>query len=580
MKKRGLFLLAVLAILLAAGCAAAEGDIAIDENNFPDSVFRAYVEGVIDTDHDGMLSPEEIGSVSVVLVPDRSVSDLTGLAYFTALEKLDCNFNSLTELDLSRNTALKELKCMENRLSTLDLSHNVLLENVNCSGNTLTGLDLSGNAALRVLNCNDNKLKKLELSGNSALEDLNCYMNRLTDLDVSGNLNLTRLVCGDNRIRMIDVSRNTALDTLSCNSNPLEKVDVSHNPELTRLDCNDTGLTSLDLSGNPKLEYLDIMNNSLTALDLSSNTSLQTFYSDNNQYDITTENGKISYKDLAGFDITRVLSVGGAEQGKTAFIVTDSVPIQYRYDCGNGFTMVFTVNVTYHKKAVTSISIPKAKYACTGKPIMPVVTVTAEVNGKTVKLKKNRDYIVFYDNNTDVGTATITVEGTGAYEGTLTKTFSITKGSLGSVTLAKKKMPYNGTAQEPAVTVKAGSVVLAVGRDYTVTYKNNTKAGTATVTVKGKGNFKGTLTKKFTITPVKILKVTLSKTTLDYTGKARKPIPTVTTKINGRLVTLKKNTDYTVKYENNVEPGTATVTVTGKGNYKGTIVKTFTITAP
>ena len=45
----------------------------------------------------------------------------------------------------------------------------------------------------------------------------------------------------------------------------------------------------------------------------------------------------------------------------------------------------------------------------------------------------------------------------------------------------------------------------------------------------------------------------------------------------GKLVTLKKGTDYTVKYENNVEKGTATVTVTGKGNYTGTIIKNFTI---
>ncbi len=69
----------------------------------------------------------------------------------------------------------------------------------------------------------------------------------------------------------------------------------------------------------------------------------------------------------------------------------------------------------------------------------------------------------------------------------------------------------------------------------------------------------------------------VSKTTYTYDGKAHKPIPTVTTKVNGQLVTLKKNTDYTVTYENNTEIGTATVTITGKGNYTGTLTKTFKI---
>ena len=57
----------------------------------------------------------------------------------------------------------------------------------------------------------------------------------------------------------------------------------------------------------------------------------------------------------------------------------------------------------------------------------------------------------------------------------------------------------------------------------------------------------------------------------------RSPIPTVKAKPNGTVITLKKGTDYTVKYTNNVEKGTATVTITGTGNYKGTLTKTFTI---
>lgn len=54
-----------------------------------------------------------------------------------------------------------------------------------------------------------------------------------------------------------------------------------------------------------------------------------------------------------------------------------------------------------------------------------------------------------------------------------------------------------------------------------------------------------------------------------------KPVPAV--KVGGR--TLKNGTDFTVSYKNNTEPGTATLKVTGKGNYSGSVSKTFKITA-
>ncbi|MBQ7512611.1 MAG: hypothetical protein IJU11_07710, partial [Prevotella sp.] len=58
---------------------------------------------------------------------------------------------------------------------------------------------------------------------------------------------------------------------------------------------------------------------------------------------------------------------------------------------------------------------------------------------------------------------------------------------------------YNGSAQKPTVTVKDGTTTLTVNTDYTVSYSNNTNAGTATVTVKGTGNYSGTAKKNFTI---------------------------------------------------------------------------------
>ena len=111
--------------------------------------------------------------------------------------------------------------------------------------------------------------------------------------------------------------------------------------------------------------------------------------------------------------------------------------------------------------------------------------------------------------------------------------------------------------------------------DYTVSYDHNIEIGTATATITGTGNAVGTITHTFKIAPIpmKNCKASLSQTSYTYTGKAKKP--TATVKYNGK--TLVKNVDYTVAYKNNKAIGKATVTITGKGNYSGSITKTFKI---
>ena len=69
-----------------------------------------------------------------------------------------------------------------------------------------------------------------------------------------------------------------------------------------------------------------------------------------------------------------------------------------------------------------------------------------------------------------------------------------------TITISKTAYTYDGTAKEPAVTVKDGATVLKAGTDYTVAYQDNKNAGTAKAVLTGKGNYKGTVTKTFTIT--------------------------------------------------------------------------------
>ena len=145
--------------------------------------------------------------------------------------------------------------------------------------------------------------------------------------------------------------------------------------------------------------------------------------------------------------------------------------------------------------------------------------------------------------------------------------------SKASVTLSTSTYAYDGKAKKPGVTVKLNGKTLKNGTDYSVTYSNNTKVGTAKVTIKGKGNYSGSVSKTYSIKN-NFKKATVSGiSTKAFTGK--NITQSITVKYNGK--TLKNGTDYTVSYSNNKKVGKATVKITGKGKYGGVITKAFKI---
>ena len=211
----------------------------------------------------------------------------------------------------------------------------------------------------------------------------------------------------------------------------------------------------------------------------------------------------------------------------------------------------------------------------TGKAVEPTIRIVDTHSGR--HMAPGADYTVTYSNNVTVGTATATVTGVGNYEGTLSTTFRIVGKPASKLTVsAIANKTYTGSAIKPALTVKDGGKTLKSGTDYKVTYKNNTKVGTATVTITGLGNYRGTKSATFKIVAASVAKATVSKVANQrYDGTAKRPTPTV--KLGGK--TLKKGTDYTLAYKNNVKAGTATVTIKGKGNYAGSKSVTFKVVA-
>ncbi|KIR02149.1 hypothetical protein P261_00963 [Lachnospiraceae bacterium TWA4] len=187
---------------------------------------------------------------------------------------------------------------------------------------------------------------------------------------------------------------------------------------------------------------------------------------------------------------------------------------------------------------------------------------------------KDAEYEVIYKNNTNVGTATIEIKGTGNYTGTKKLSFKIKAKQISSCSIEKvTNKIYTGKSITPVISIKNGTITLKKNTDYTVTYRNNTNVGTATIEIKGKGNYTGTHKINFHIQK-ELAKLTFGKiTNVEYTGKAMTPDVQIK---DGKTV-LKKNTDYTLKYKNNNGVGVASVTVTGKGKYVGTKTISFTI---
>ena len=213
------------------------------------------------------------------------------------------------------------------------------------------------------------------------------------------------------------------------------------------------------------------------------------------------------------------------------------------------------------------------RYYFEGKPVYPEI----EVKYSEEVLKEYEDYVSWYENNDTIGTAQIHVRGIGSYTGEATASFELVyPGGLWITNV--EDLVFTGKAlTQKDLEVYDNDRLLALGKDYTLKYSNNTKAGTASITVTGKGNYKSKDIVEFNILPKDISDNDVKVNPLNavkYNKKAQKLKPVI--KYNGK--TLKLSKDYTLDYSDDViNPGTVTVTVSGVGNYSGTRTLTYDI---
>jgi hypothetical protein len=227
-----------------------------------------------------------------------------------------------------------------------------------------------------------------------------------------------------------------------------------------------------------------------------------------------------------------------------------------------------------------AITEPMGDRAYTGQAVEPEVRLTF---GDTV-LKKDTDYTLSYQNNTALGRAEIIMSGMGNLKGVKTLYFNIVDHVAAPIDInaanvsSVNAQAYTGKAIEPEVELTYGDVPLINGTDYTLSYQNNTEIGRAEIIVNGMGNYIGVKTIYFdivkSVAPIDINSATISYAeTQAYTGYVVEP--DVRLAVGDKV--LKKDTDYTISYRNNIEPGRAEIIVNGKGNYTGAKTLYFSI---
>ncbi|TPG44467.1 T9SS type A sorting domain-containing protein [Flavobacterium pectinovorum] len=304
----------------------------IPDSNFEDKL----IELKIDIDgKNGKVLTSTISKVTDLNVQLSEIKDLTGIEGFTALEYLNCQFNTLSSLDVSKNLKLIELYSHGNDLTTLNVSANTELTTLQCNKNQITNLDISKNTKLVYINASENNLKSLNLkNGNNTnfqgallfknpdlscilvdnqafantspsiffkdeaanFNDVECILYTLIpDVNFENKLIALGIDSGtpDGKVATSKISALTELNlygasisdltgiqdfasltSLNCMSNQLTTLDISQNLALTDLNAMYNKLTTLDTSKNIALENLSLSYNEITSLDLSKNANL------------------------------------------------------------------------------------------------------------------------------------------------------------------------------------------------------------------------------------------------------------------------------------------------------------------
>ena len=422
----------------------------------------------------------------------------------------------------------------------------------------LTGLDTSSVRTMGSMFKDCSSLVSVVFGGidTSSVQSMSSMFNgceALTSLDLSG----------------FDTTEVSSMDRMFYYCEALESLDLSdfktglvetmngmfgHCKSLSSLN-----ITGLDLRDATDLEFMFIGCTSLKSIDLSG----------------VRGSGTTNYKNMFfGSSVEQVTAdadTSGPDFPQLAYDTVGWIDTEGNtYDAGAYIpsrTATYRLMLNLSNDMFESIDLSSTDY--TGEPITKEVKAGPSIGAD--------EYEVSYENNLNAGTATIRVTGKGRLVGTLEYQFKINKESIddAKARLGFSHVQYDGTSHNVIPSVTVNGRELDYGADFTTDYWNTTDAGTATVVITGTGNYYGTTRVTFQIDPAPLdQSATVTIADQPYTGTGITPGFEVRG-WNGNVLTA--GIDYQYSFSDNINPGTATLTLTGLRNYSGTLVAHFQI---
>ena len=191
--------------------------------SFPDDSFRKIVNEKIwksEVEDKAIMTETMAAEIAAyegdLVINNCDIVNLKGIEYFTGIDKLDCSYNQIQILDLSKLSNLKEVMADYNDVLEVNIPENSKLEMFSCSVNALKELDISNASNLKRLMCRDNQLEVIKFPVNSKLTYLDCSNNRISAISFSDLPKLEAVYCHGNSLLDLDVSNVEALKYFSC----------------------------------------------------------------------------------------------------------------------------------------------------------------------------------------------------------------------------------------------------------------------------------------------------------------------------------------------------------------------------
>lgn len=246
---------------------------------------------------DGIIATASIDTVTILNTSSNNIADLTGIEDFTALTKLSCQNQNLSNLDLSQNINLSYLNCVNNQLSNLILPSSNNLRRLHCDVNQLTSIDVSQYINLNALTFSS---------------------NQITNIDISQNLQLVEFGVRDNPLGSLDLNLNNSLDSVGCEY-----------CQLVCLKLPSSQITALYAYGNPDL--LCIETTVLPFFDIIDSTCSYSAFCGNNcniyVNDITVEGQG---------GVSSITTPGGTLQMEAVVLPASADDNSYTWSVSNG----------------------------------------------------------------------------------------------------------------------------------------------------------------------------------------------------------------------------------------------------